>query len=447
MVTSAGNAVASATPREEADGTATVSDERIHTIAAHGDLVLRVEHDSKASSPAEACYFRVESTILKRNSKYFERLLTPGRFGEGTDIQAKQRALSERYGKMADVPSDQLPEADIKDLGRISKIGSIRNLFVDFLYVLHGGDIQAFPPVANLANLAIVADRFDALETVAAYVRRKKIIRTIDGKTAPKQDINLSEDKVRQRVLVALMLDYPPWLAKYSARMVAQGWVGKEADTSVALWWDLPYRIEEELAYRRECTLDTIQSLQTYFLGMYTARERQCKLGYDSSAQCDSFQLGEMVRFFTRMNTLQFQGKLLDTNDPPDAFSGHLYNILETLRQIPEYQIDTNHKHCGVRTRLIPLLDLVEELLPSTGICADCWTRNRAAYAWIDAKRPLLWNKPRSSRSAVRRPCDDDHAHVRDLFNAQQRNWSGVSEGVSVLIANHASPMQLLKSV
>lgn len=151
-----------------------------------------------------------------------------------------------------------------------------------------------------------------------------------------------------------------------------------------------------------------------------------------------------MIRFFTRMGTLEFQGKLLDTNEPPSAYSGNVYHIIETLRQIPEYQIDLNHKHCGIRTRLVPLLDVIEELLPSTGICANCWSQSRANYAWMDVKRPLLWAKPRS-RGKNQSPCDNEHAQVRELFTAEQRNWSGVSEGQSVLIADHATPMQMLR--
>lgn len=216
--------------------------ERILQIAAHGDLVLRVEHETKATG--DVCFFRASSPTLKMNSKFFERLLQPGRFGEGVHIEEEHSRLRQKYGNISEIPSEKLPRVDLKDLGRISRISSVQNLFADFLYILHGKDTTTFPPIANLANLAIVADRFDALEVVGRYVKRKKMIRAIDGKTTPKQDMNLSEEKVRQRLLVALMLDYPAWVAKYSARVITQGWVGKETDVGAALWWDLPHRVE-----------------------------------------------------------------------------------------------------------------------------------------------------------------------------------------------------------
>lgn len=389
-------------------------------IAAHGDIVLHVRHETKAFNALHA--FRVSSPILKSNSKYFERLLQPGRFGEATSVEEKHKAVRERYGSVAEAPSAELPILDIQDVGRISNtVKSIDALLKDFLYILHGKDTQTFPPVANLANLAIVADRFDALNIVKSYVRRKKMLRAIDGKTTQKADGALSEEKVRQRLLVAILLDYPLWLEKYSARLITKGWVGREADLSSALWWDLPSRVEDELELRRACVLETIQSLQLHFLALYSSRERQCKLGYDSSAQCDSFQLGEMMRFFTRIGTLRFRGTILDTEEPPAPYDGDIYALLESLRQVPEYQIDKFHSHCGIRTKIVPLLNVLEECLQCVGICSDCWQEHRPQYAWIEMNRPLLWK-----RQAFLRPQahGNGHAEVRAMFTATERDWS-----------------------
>ncbi len=405
---------------DSALGSLALEDESsIMPIAAHGDLVLRIKHETIGRRVSAD--FRVSTEALKQQSRYFGRLLQVGRFGEGNEVAARQQVLREQYRDLAEVPSSQLPVITVQDVGRISRVKSLAMLCADFLYILHGRDLQALPPVANLANLTILADRFDALEVVKSYVGRKKTLRMIDGKTTAKADGALSEERVRQRLLVAIMLEHPSWMEKYSSRLIVKGWVGREADLSSPLWWDLPSRVEEELAYRRECALGTVQSLQSYFLGLYASRERQCKLGYDSSPQCDSFQLGEMVRFFARAGTLKLQGGLIDNSDATEPFPGDVTFLLDTLRQVPEYQIDRHHSHCGIRTRLLPLLDLVAQCLPYIGVCAACWADARVQFAWIDAKKPLLWKR----QDFVFRVHGhgNRHADLRAMFTAGERDW------------------------
>ncbi|KAK3651658.1 hypothetical protein LTR56_005466 [Elasticomyces elasticus] len=388
-------------------------------IATHGDLVLQIEHEIAGSSAHAS--FRVSASALKQSSRYFERLLQSGRFGEGVRVEALHKTLKEQYRSMDKVPVAELPVVQVQDVGRTSAIKSLTSLCADLLHILHGQDIQTNPLVSNLANLSIVADRFDALHFVGAHIARKKFLRTIDGKTTAKAEAALSEEKVRQRLLVAVMLDHRPWIERYSARLIIKGWVGGEADLSTPLWWDLPSRIEEELAYRRECVLETIQSIQSYFLGLYTSRERRCKLGYDSSTQCDSYQLGEMIRFFVRNGTLKLQGGVVDNDESSEQFTGDATVLLESLRQVPEYQIDRHHSHCGIRTQILPLLDLLGECLLRVGICGDCWTDSRAQYAWMDAKKPLLWK--RQAFSLRGQGHANHHADLRAMFTATDRDW------------------------
>lgn len=410
-----------ARPSSDASGSFTPAENgyEIIEIAAHGDIVLQIEHELLHGPTIRS--FRVSSPILKTNSKYFLNLLQSGRFEEATKIEASHKALREQHGNISQVPSTDLPVLDIKDLGRIS-VKSIDSLLTDFLYILHGKDTQTFPPVVNLANLAIVADRFDALDVVKSYVRRKKMIRALDGKTAPKVDVGFSEEKVRQRLLVAVLLDYAPWVEKYTARLITKGWVGKEADISTALWWDIPSRIEDEIAHRRGCVLETIQSLQWQFLSMYTSRDRQCKLGYESSVACDSYQLGEMVRFFIKVETLQFQGSIIDSTDAPPPYSGDIHVLLDTLRKVPEYQVDKFHTHCGIRTRLVPLLDLIQECLQSVGVCFDCWQQDRHHTTWMLSNRPLIWKKQAFRLKGQGH--ENRHAEIRAMFTAAEREWS-----------------------
>lgn len=388
-------------------------------IVAHGDIVLNIKHTEDQTTLPHS--FRVSSSVLKEHSKYFASLLQPGRFSEAGNVESTHKVLHEKYGNIAEAPVHELPTLNIEDLGRIS-VKSVGPLLTDFFLILHGLEVQPTPPVANLANLAIVADRFDALEVVRSHLRRKKTIRTLDAKTLARTDVALGEERVRQRLLVGLLLDYSPWVEKYSLRMISKGWVGSEVSTSAGLWWDLPSRLEEELAYRRDCILEAVQALQAHFLALYTSRDRQCKLGYDSSAQCDSFQLGEMMRFFGRIGTLQLRGTIIDVVEPSEPYAGDLTNLLDTLRQVPEYQIDKFHTHCGIRTRLVPLLDLLQKCINHAAICAECWQEHRAEYSWIGAKRPLVWKKSDS------RLWEDGHGArhtgIRDLFTASERQWS-----------------------
>jgi len=206
---------------------------------------------------------------------------------------------------------------------------------------------------------------------------------------------------------------------------------------------DLRLMDPDELIRRREYILETINSLQAHFLKLYTSGERQCKMGYDTSLQCDSFQLGEMVRFFMKMCTLRLQGTIYD-NAEPTYYSGDIGRLLDSLRQCSSYQIDQHHSHCGLRTKLIPLLDLVQNQLSldtgslDIGICAECWKNNRSLYAWALAKRPVLWAHPKSltgnrtlaapyTKGHERRPshCLKRHVVVRDMFMASGRDWTG----------------------
>lgn len=401
--------------------TPTELDSKVIEVAPQGDVVLRIEHENKARTAGHS--FRASSKLLAKNSKYFERLLRAGRFSESSKVEAAHDKLTTLYGSAAKAPSAELPILDIKDVGRISNVKALDALLTDLLHILHDKDAQIAPSIVNYANLAIVADRFDALDVVRTYFSRKKLLRTLDGRTTTKTDASITEEKTRQRLLAALLLDYPLWVEKYSALLITKGWLGKELDSTEALWWDLPMRVEEELGYRRECILETIQSVQAHFLGLYTSRERQCRLGYDNSTQCDSFQLGEFVKFTTKFNTLRLQGTIAQNSNAHGSYDGDLYTLVDLLRQVPEYQIDKFHSHCGVRTRLIPLLDLLQQFFQYVGICLECWRNARAEYAWIETKPPLLWTK-QDIRPEGRVGQVHLHSGVRSMFTAGERRWN-----------------------
>jgi hypothetical protein len=127
-------------------------------------------------------------------------------------------------------------------------------------------------------------------------------------------------------------------------------------------------------------------------LSLYTSRQRQCKLGYDSSAACDSFQLGEMVKFLSKKGLLflvPFQAASPDDPDYewPEAYSGDIDNLLALLRQCPSYQIDKNHAHCGLRTKILPIIEYIKDCIDTgVGIKAQRWNTDRPTQTWVPPK-------------------------------------------------------------
>ncbi|PNS17399.1 Mitochondrial import inner membrane translocase subunit tim50 [Sphaceloma murrayae] len=404
-------------------------------ISESGDLVLEFKHEQDTLHTAK---FRVKSSCVREKSSYFRLLLDPTGFEEG-------RRVADGISKFADqnvseVSSALLPQITILDIGHVSPVKSITLLLADFLCLLHDQPVSnPHPPLTNLANLTVVADRFDALEPLRSYVHSSRLFSALDARNT-KVKTPLTEDRLRQRALVGIYLDHPPWLLSSTQRLVQRCSV-LASTASVAAWHDLPFSLEDELHFRRCALLDTIQSLQSYFLAQYTSRTRQCRLGYDSSAACDSFQLGEMVKFFTRSGTLSLSGGLvshppLSAGDQssahmkedfePPMHEGDLLDLLEKLRMCPEYQIDSNHHHCGIRIRLLPALAVIEKAIEGAGICADCWKDWRPEYSWREAKRPLIWR--REERAVMTgldpaRRCLNRHLGMRDMCLARDRVW------------------------
>jgi hypothetical protein len=145
-----------------------------------------------------------------------------------------------------------------------------------------------------------------------------------------------------------------------------------------------------------------------------------------------------MVRFFSKLGTLRLHSTIYDETEPT-YHTGNVDRLIESMRQVPSYQIDRNHAHCGLRVRLLPLLDLIQNLLNvesgslDIGICSECWSIQRQLYAWFSAKRPVLWNMSRSLTPATtsrkghqRTPstCLSRHVLIRDMFMAVTRDWT-----------------------
>lgn len=141
-----------------------------------------------------------------------------------------------------------------------------------------------------------------------------------------------------------------------------------------------------ELQFRRECIMNTIASVISHFIELYTSRARQCRLGYDSSAACDSYQLGEMIRFLTTRGLLylvDFSPSGID--QMPDPAVRDISEVLAALKQCTSYQIDKNHTNCGLRTRLLPIVEYIEACLGQycVGLVHQSWAKARETASWM----------------------------------------------------------------
>ncbi|RYP00498.1 hypothetical protein DL764_006490 [Monosporascus ibericus] len=259
--------------------------------------------------------------------------------------------------------------------------------------------------------LAVLADRFDCAAPVSRWlvaagqtqkfkwpVTTRKAVSGRDDLLANSMT-RATEEALRQKILVSWLLDLPVRFQNATRELIMNGscrwsaFAAEEDESLDASWWYLPDGLEQELQYRRHCILNTIASIQRHFLSLYASRSggRQCKLGYDSSAACDSYQLGEMLKFLTHKNLLflvDFSPRSLFDAVPDCALVPVVVEnggLLAALRQCPGYQVDKNHSNCGLRTRLLPILDFVQGLLSagSVPVAAPAWRRDRAAAAWM----------------------------------------------------------------
>ncbi|MCJ1314547.1 hypothetical protein MMC25_008229 [Agyrium rufum] len=466
-------------------------------ICPTGDILLQIP-DVRISVAASSYLhtsinsYRVSSAVLRASSPYFRALLDPLGFSEGIRITETLAALRDEYsGDAGTIPDEKLPKIWIEDVGLTPTTTGNQATLERFFGILHSvlhesrsgkgmrfhgssdnvveglqrtsnGDenldsaaVRVRKPV-NLTLLAIVADRFDAAAVIAIGLPEAGRILAMPTD---------KEEQIRQRILAGMLLGIDSVVLKFSAQIIVQGsvkWLGYSSSGSPAeaneeaekpLWWSLPNGIEEELEARRTAILATVSYLQDYFLRLYSSpRVRQCKLGYDSSPQCDSFQLGEMIRFFVKHGTLRLSSLISSPEDLEeeeadsvgleyrsrvpceDVGQGFAYVIninllLTTLRQIPEYQVDQFHKHCGLRSRLRPALEFLTENL-SQGICMQCWRSRKQQVSWLEiTSQPHRARQAGGSRPKWNQADCEDHESAKKLFTRPERIWEYFDSG------------------
>lgn len=351
--------------------------------------------------------------MLKKHSKYFSNLLTNPAFREAQLISTTLADLASRKVKPSEADPAELPRVKITDDDEATQSAGREHVFEDMLRIIHQIPVKTTRVVMTyVSTLAILADRFDCGSPVSRALTDIKFKWPVTN-TRPYVDeagqATETEKVLRQKILVSWLLGQPMRLHQASRELVLRGsrlWsaYGEEEDLPGA-WWNLPEGIEgiepfphltipssrtdikrvEELQYRRECILNTISSIQQHFLNLYASRERQCKLGYDSSTACDSFQFGQMLKFLLSKDLLYLVDFAPSSADNiPDSSMVDLDELLGTLKQSPSYQIDKHHTNCGLRIRIDPILDYVRAMVGAGVVAiplAD-WKRRRADVSW-----------------------------------------------------------------
>ncbi|KAI0393543.1 hypothetical protein F5Y17DRAFT_304234 [Xylariaceae sp. FL0594] len=363
-----------------------------------------------APKPRARLAFRVDLAVLKTQSKYFEKLLGDSHFKETKDIADAFSALSLKNLKPKDAGVEDLPWVKIHDDDEAASYAYRENVFADLLRILHGQDVQTSQPPITMSfvtTLAVFADRFDCTASVSRYVSTKlKFKWPVTNLRKPRDDGSSSfstmsranENVLRQKILVSWLLNQPGKFQAATRELIMNGscrWssFGEEDDetSTGATWWFLQDGLEQELQYRRNCILNTIASVPRHFLTLYAASPGiyQCKLGFDSSLSCDTYQLGQMFKFLTKKGLLYLV----------DFSPGSLYSVADTsllpvdslidiLAQCPSYQIDNHHTNCGLRTRMLPILEFIKGLLSANSIpiSSAAWRSNRSEHAWMPAE-------------------------------------------------------------
>ncbi|GJN84923.1 hypothetical protein PLIIFM63780_008487 [Purpureocillium lilacinum] len=455
----------SATPSVAADGDASENassdDPGVVTVAKDGDIVLEVTFETSpatlkknrqaaalavngrlsatttrppAMTPKPATTlkvaYRVSVQSLSRHSRYFENLFSNHRFREARLIADAHAKLSLTGIKPAKADVRDLPVVTVVDDDQATEAAGRELAFEDMLSVIHEQPARNAKPLMSYAlTMAIIADRFDCVAVVARALNHELKFKWPMTSNRPFIDDaghhTQVEQVLRQKVLVSWLLGQAMRLQQSTRELIMRGsrlWSAfHEADSRMsAAWWNLPGGLEDELQYRRECILNTISSVQRHFLDLYSSRDRQCKLGYDTSAACDIFQLGQLHRFLKSKELLflvDYSQSSLDA--VPDTAHLDLEELIATLKQCPNYQVDKHHVNCGPQLRMKAILDYMRTMLSANVVSishAD-WKKRRAQVSW----------KARKEKAHLE---DDDggrtFAFTRAIANDERLRYDGV---------------------
>ncbi|OJJ45706.1 hypothetical protein ASPZODRAFT_68530 [Penicilliopsis zonata CBS 506.65] len=470
-------------------------------ISNNGDVIIQLD----GFQGAETHRWQVNSEDLIRNSPYFRALLDPNKFIEGRTFMEQKAVYTSQVSFENDTPLDEgqdssgflpsvhlptkesaLPRLGMEAVELFLKILCSTSLDCEAKEVFHR-EVK-YKPVSLVAKVVEIADIFNSPQAVRtclhdsayAYGKNKNPFYRF---SAPL--LKMSEDRLRQALCIAIFLQDEGIVQVLSHTLVIAGskvWVNGVAERRESPRWTyFPAGIEEELYYRRQCVLNTITDLQAYFLRIYGALEDegpsttpthqvnksrpfQCRWGFDNSSACDSFHLGQMMRFFAlRTKTIFLGSTLIDPDfsledeeeeeeeeeEKEQGFDAPLQPpptdilaLIASLKQCPDYQIDLNHSGCGIRRRLLPALECIERFVGDQRGLLGITLRHGhptppASVGTVSPLRTFSWRSPSLQRAqtvnlrfakiisvgpaSLRSGSQEEDARL--LFTSKKRNW------------------------
>ena len=135
-----------------------------------------------------------------------------------------------------------------------------------------------------------------------------------------------------------------------------------------------------------------------------------------------------MIRFFSRTRTLQIESVFDPTPEEIEPYTGNLDDIILKYMGCPSYQIDSNHKHCGIRTRMMSILGGPRRPQPryQAGICLECWKDDKSKESWLENPIKGTWtNEGEPFILCIGGPCRD-HRLTKAMYTAVSREWTPV---------------------
>ncbi|KXG46339.1 uncharacterized protein PGRI_051950 [Penicillium griseofulvum] len=484
----------------------------IRVISANGDLILEYIAPADSSSSPTKHKWRVASELLISHSPYFQALLDPTKFSEGRQFSAQKQAWNETQIPDS-VSHHALPTVRLPGVQSTSMCGGDAiELFLKIICLDSFDEAErvVFENDLKTQSTSLVARMIDLADSLNSPRAVQDVLQKIGylyGKTKPallarfnSTLLSMKEDRIRQIIFISAFLDDSRLTRIMTHALLVVGsryWInGLDGPEEESLRWKyLPNGLEEEVYRRRQYVLNTITDLQAHFLRVYggleetdiarsaansrtlgaaftasahsllQSRQFQCRGGFNNASQCDLFQLGQMIRFFSICARTIFLGSTLidpdfdSTSNDGDHIAGEsqppgppsdITVIIASIKQYPDYSIDEAHTGCGVRRRIMPALECIEKFVwddrgllgitpasettvsdpsrPSKWTRWADFTRKKHAVDISFARVTAVYYPSAPSKNQVTRSTPQEEL-ARLLFTAARRDWSAAGSG------------------
>lgn len=121
----------------------------------------------------------------------------------------------------------------------------------------------------------------------------------------------------------------------------------------------------------------------------------------------------------------------------PDTALLSVEDLITTLKQCPNYQVDSHHTNCGLRIRIEPILDYIRAMLSSSVIPISHaeWKDRRMESSWVmhkdkgtdddDAPRAFAFTRAMATDQRLRfEGALSADRMAKRLFNADTWDWT-----------------------